>query len=56
MKSYSYTATIKKLRDGTYDVQFVDFKEAFTYSETLDEARANASVVLSGVLERKEHT
>ena len=51
MKSYSYPATIKKLRDGTYDVQFVDFKEAFTYGQTLGEARNNASEVLSGVLE-----
>ena len=33
MKSYSYPATIKKLRDGSYDVQFVDFKEAFTYGD-----------------------
>ena len=51
MKSYSYPATIRKLRNGTYDVQFVDFKEAFTYGETLGEARDNASEVLSGVLE-----
>ena len=51
MKSYSYPANIKKSRDGTYDVQFVDFKEAFTYGDTLDEARDNASEVLSGVLE-----
>ena len=51
MKSYSYPARIKKLRDGTFDVQFVDFKEAFTYGETLEEARDNAAEVLSGVLE-----
>ena len=51
MKSYSYPANIKKRRDGTYDVQFIDFKEAFTYGNTLDEAHDNASEVLSGVLE-----
>ncbi len=51
MKSYAYPAIIKKTRDGTYDVQFVNFKEAFTYGETLEEAKDNACEVLSGVLE-----
>ena len=47
MKSYSYPATINKSRDGTYDVQFVNFKEGFTYGNTLAEARDNACEVLS---------
>lgn len=51
MKSYAYPATIKKIRDGTYDVQFINFKEAFTYGHSLGEAKDNACEVLSGVLE-----
>ena len=51
MKSYAYPATIKKSRDGTYDVQFVNFKEGFTYGNTLAEARDNACEVLSLLLE-----
>jgi len=51
MKNFAYPALIKKTRDGTYDVQFVNFKEAFTYGETLEEAKDNACEVLSGILE-----
>ena len=51
MKSYAYPATIKKSRDGTYDVQFVNFKEGFTYGNTLAEAQDNACEVLSLLLE-----
>ena len=51
MKSYAYPAIIKKSRDGTYDVQFANFKEGFTYGNTLEEARDNACDVLSLLLE-----
>ena len=51
MKSYAYPATIKKSRDGTYSVQFVNFKEGFTYGNTLAEAQDNACEVLSLLLE-----
>jgi len=51
MRTYAYPAIIKKSRDGTFDVQFLNFKEAFTYGETMEEALDNASEVLSGVLE-----
>ncbi len=51
MKNYAYPAIIKKSRDGTYDVQFVNFKEGFTYGNTREEARDNASEVLSLVIE-----
>ena len=51
MKSYAYPAIIKKSRDGMYDVQFANFKEGFTYGNTLKEARDNACEVLSLLLE-----
>jgi antitoxin HicB len=51
MKSYAYPAIIKKSRDGTYGVQFVNFKEGFTFGNTLEEAQENASEVLSLLLE-----
>jgi antitoxin HicB len=51
MKTCAYPAIIKKSRDGTFDVQFVDFKEGFTYGDTLEDAINNAAEVLSGVLE-----
>lgn len=51
MKSFLYPATIRKSRRGTHDVQFVDFKEGFTYGKTLAEARDNAWEVLSLLLE-----
>ena len=51
MKNCAYPAIIKKSRDGTYAVQFVNFKERFTDGNTLDEARENACEVLSLLLE-----
>ena len=51
MKSYAYPATIKKSRDGTYGVQFVNFKKGFTYGKSPAEARDNACEVLSLLLE-----
>ncbi len=51
MKNYAYPASIKKSRGGTYDVQFVNFKEGFTYGNTLEQAKENASEVLSLLLE-----
>lgn len=51
MKNYAYPAIIRKSRDSTYDVQFVNFKEGFTYGNTLEEARDNACEVLSLVIE-----
>ena len=51
MKSYAYPATIRKSRDGTYSVQFVNFEEGFTYGNSLEEARENAREVLSLVIE-----
>lgn len=51
MKSYAYPATIKKSRDGTYGIQFVNFKEGFTYGNTLAEAQDNTCEVLSLLLE-----
>ena len=51
MKNYAYPAIIKKSRDGMFDVQFVNFKEGFTYGNTLEEARDNACEVLSLLLE-----
>ena len=51
MKIYAYPATIKKSLDGTYDVQFVNFKEGFTYGNNLEEARENACELLSILLE-----
>ena len=51
MKNYAYPAIIKKSRDGTYGVQFVNFKEGFTYGNTLAEAQDNACEVLSLLLE-----
>jgi len=51
MKSYAYPATMKKPCDGTHGVQFVNFKEVFTYGNTLAEAQDNAYEVLSPLLE-----
>ena len=51
MKNYAYPATIRKSRDGTYNVQFVNFKEGFTYGNSLEQARENACEVLSLLIE-----
>ena len=51
MKSYAYPATMKKSRDGTYGVQFVNFKEGFTYGNALAEAQDNPCEVISLLLE-----
>ena len=51
MKSYAYPATMKKSRDGTYGVQFVNFKEGFTYGNALAEAQDNPCEVISLLFE-----
>lgn len=46
-----YPAKISKESDGHYFVQFLDFPEAFTDGESLEEALFNASEVLTLTLE-----
>lgn len=46
-----YPAKISKESDGHYFVKFLDFSEAVTDGETLDEALFNASEVLTLTLE-----
>src|SRR5437660_1400062 len=50
MKDFSYPAKIAKTRAGVFDVRFLDFKEAFTEGDTLNEALEHATEVLSGVI------
>lgn len=52
--AYPYTVTPQE--SGGYFVQFVDFEEAITEGDTLDEAAFNAAEVLSGIIAyRIEH-
>lgn len=46
----SYPYTTKLQTNGSLVVQFVDFEEAFTEGETLEEAAFNAAEVLTGVI------
>lgn len=46
----SYPYTTKLQTNGSFLVQFVDFEEAFTEGETLEEAAFNAAEVLTGVV------
>lgn len=46
----SYPYTTKLQTNGSFLVQFVDFEEAFTEGETLEEAAFNAAEVLTGVI------
>jgi antitoxin HicB len=50
MKDFAYPARIARTKDGVFDVQFVGIREAFTEGDTLEEALANASEVLSGIV------
>jgi len=45
-----YPANIVQGEDGRYVVQFVDFEEAFTEGESLEEVQFNASEVLSAII------
>ncbi len=45
-----YPYTVEKDEDGFLFVQFIDLEEAFTQGETFEEARFNASEVLSAML------
>lgn len=45
-----YPYTVEQQEDGKLLVQFLDFEEAFTEGETLEEAAFNASEVLSGIM------
>lgn len=47
---FSYPYTIKQQEGGGFFVQFVDFDEAFTEGDTLEEAAFNAAEVLTGIL------
>jgi len=46
----SYPYTTKLQANGSYFVQFLDFEEAFTEGETLEEAAFNAAEVLTGII------
>jgi antitoxin HicB len=46
--SYPYTTRLQT--NGSFLVQFVDFEEAFTEGETLEEAAFNAAEVLTGII------
>jgi len=46
----SYPYTTKLQTNGSFLVQFVDFEEAFTEGETLEEAAFNAAEVLTGII------
>ncbi len=50
MKDFAYPARIGRTKDGVFEVQFLDLKEAFTEGDTFEEALENASEVLSGVI------
>jgi len=51
MKKFAYPAMITKDQDGSFQVQFIDLEEAFTYGMSEDEAMTNATEVLSGILD-----
>lgn len=51
MKAFAYPARIAQAPDGSFEVQFLDLDEAFTYGAGEAEALENASEVLSGILE-----
>jgi len=52
--AYPYTVTPQDC--GAFLVRFIDFEEAFTEGDTLEEAAFNAAEVLSGILAyRLEH-
>ncbi|GBU15687.1 antitoxin [Polaromonas sp.] len=46
----SYPYTTKLQTNGSFFVQFVDFEEAFTEGDTLEEAAFNAAEVLTGIM------
>ncbi len=46
--SYPYTTQLQT--NGSFLAQFVDFEEAFTEGETLEEAAFNAAEVLTGII------
>ena len=46
----AYPYTTKLQSNGSFLVQFVDFEEAFTEGETLEEAAFNACEVLTGII------
>ena len=48
--NFSYPYIIKPQEGGGFFVQFVDFDEAFTEGDTLEEAAFNATEVLTGIL------
>ena len=50
-KMTKYPYTVEEQEDGKFLVQFVDFPEGFTEGDTEEEAEANASEVLSLLLE-----
>jgi antitoxin HicB len=47
---FSYPYIIKQQEGGGFFVQFIDFQEAFTEGDTLEEAAFNAAEVLTGIL------
>lgn len=46
----AYPYTVEAQESGGFVVQFVDFDEAFTEGETLEEAAFNAAEVLTGII------
>ena len=46
-----YPCTIEPQEPSGFFVQFIDFEEAFTEGETLEEALFNASEVLTGIID-----
>ncbi|WP_295458183.1 type II toxin-antitoxin system HicB family antitoxin [uncultured Thiodictyon sp.] len=48
-----YPATLTPEPDGGFVVQFIDFAEAFTEGDTLEEALFNAAEVLTLILEAR---
>ena len=53
---FSYPYSVEPQKGGGLLVQFIDFEEAFTEGDTLEEAAFNAAEVLTGILAyRLEH-
>ena len=50
MKDFAYPARIVRTKDSVFDVQFLEFEEAFSEGDTFEEALESASEVLSGVI------
>lgn len=46
----SYPYSIEKQESGGFLVQFIDFEEAFTEGDTVEESAFNAAEVLTGIL------